>query len=69
MSFPRLLLDFLNDDAGAVTVDWVVLTSAVVGMGIAMMDIVGDGIEDLGTRIVNDLNARNSGFVSAPATP
>ena len=25
---------FVNDEAGAVTVDWVVLTAAIVGLGI-----------------------------------
>ena len=57
---------FLNDEAGAVTVDWVVLTAAVVGLGIVVMNTVGTGIESLGTKIVNDLNARNAGYPSTP---
>ena len=28
---------FANDEAGAVTVDWVVLTAAIVGIGVAVM--------------------------------
>ena len=57
---------FLNDESGAVTVDWVVLTAAVVGLGIVVMNTVGTGIESLGTKIVNDLNARNAGYPSTP---
>ncbi len=60
---------FLNDEAGAVTVDWVVLTGAVVGLGIVVMDTVGAGIEELGNKIVDDLNNRNAGYVSQAATP
>ena len=57
---------FLNDEAGAVTVDWVVLTAAVVGLGIVVMNTVGTGIESLGTKIVTDLNARNASYTSTP---
>ncbi|MGR3662691.1 MAG: hypothetical protein ACU0CA_16155 [Paracoccaceae bacterium] len=35
---------FLSDDSGAVTVDWVVLTAAIVGLGIAVLSSVGGGI-------------------------
>lgn len=56
---------FLHDDSGAVTVDWVVLTAAVVGLGMIVMQTVGTGIEGLGNKIVTDLNGRNSGYVSA----
>jgi hypothetical protein len=30
-----------------VTVDWVVLTAALVGLGLAVMAVVSNGIEDL----------------------
>ena len=38
---------FFNDDSGAVTVDWVVLTAALVGLGLATMAVVSGGVEDL----------------------
>lgn len=62
----RFLNKFINDEAGVVTVDWVVLTSIVVGLGIVVMNTVGSGIESLGTKIVNDLNARNASYSSTP---
>ncbi|PIV74363.1 MAG: hypothetical protein COW55_09510 [Rhodobacteraceae bacterium CG17_big_fil_post_rev_8_21_14_2_50_65_11] len=38
---------FLTDDSGAVTVDWVVLTAALVGLGLAAIAVVSAGVEDL----------------------
>lgn len=66
MTIINPLMHFLNDESGVVTVDWVVLTSAVVGLGIVVMNIVGTGIESLGTKIVDDLNARSSVVASTP---
>ena len=39
----KLFNAFLNDESGAVTVDWVVLTAAIVGLGIAVLTSVGNG--------------------------
>lgn len=39
--------DFLRDEHGAVTVDWVVLTAAIVGLGLAVIVLVADGATDL----------------------
>lgn len=38
---------FLAEESGAVTVDWVVLTAATVGLGLATMAVVSAGVEDL----------------------
>lgn len=38
---------FLLAEDGAVTVDWVVLTAALVGLGLAAMAVVSGGVEDL----------------------
>ena len=46
---------FTADEDGAVTVDWVVLTAAVVGLGIAVAAAVKTGAEDMGTDIGNSL--------------
>lgn len=42
------LTRFAADEAGAVTVDWVVLTAALVGLGMATMGVVSGGVSDLG---------------------
>lgn len=37
------LTDFLKSEDGAVTVDWVVLTAAIVGLGIVVIGSIGAG--------------------------
>ena len=46
-----LIKTFSKDESGAVTVDWVVLTAAIVGLGIAVIVAVGGGVRSLGTEI------------------
>ncbi len=40
---------FWQDESGAVTVDWVVLTAALVGMAIAVIALVNKGATDTAT--------------------
>jgi hypothetical protein len=40
-----------------VTVDWVVLTAAIVGLGIAVLTSVGGGTTALGDKISSSLSA------------
>jgi Flp pilus assembly pilin Flp len=46
---------FRADEDGAVTVDWVVLTAAIVGLGIAVLTTVSNGAEDLADGIGDEL--------------
>ncbi|MGR3500370.1 MAG: hypothetical protein ACU0E9_15940 [Limimaricola soesokkakensis] len=55
---------FSQDEAGAVTVDWVVLTAAIVGLGVAIMTQVGAGAKDMAT----DINTSLTGGVVSPST-
>jgi Flp pilus assembly pilin Flp len=43
----NFIKNFRDDEDGAVTVDWVVLTAAIVGLGIAVLTTVGGGTSDL----------------------
>jgi len=52
MSLKSHMLVFLDDETGAVTVDWVVLTAAIVGLGIAVMISISDGT----TELADDVN-------------
>lgn len=56
MNLLNIFKRFKNDETGAVTVDWVVLTAAVVGLGIIVITTIRPGIEGAGTRILTDLN-------------
>ncbi len=49
------LFDFINDESGAVTVDWVVLTAAIVGLGIAVLTSVQGGTTELANKISSSL--------------
>ncbi len=50
-----LFKTFRNDEDGAVTVDWVVLTAAIVGLGIATLAAVSGGVQDLSGDISSQL--------------
>ena len=55
------MLDFIKtfraDKDGAVTVDWVVLTAAIVGLGIAVLLAVRGGTVDMGEDIGSTLSS------------
>ncbi len=46
---------FLKDEAGAVTVDWVVLTAAIVGLGLLVFTFVRPAVSNLAAGIGNEL--------------
>lgn len=48
---------FRQDQSGAVTVDWVVLTAAVVGLGLAVLAVIRGGTAALTSRINSQLSA------------
>ncbi len=54
----NFIKNFRNDEDGAVTVDWVVLTAAIVGLGIAVLTSVGQGTTALGDKISSQLSAQ-----------
>jgi len=47
--------DFINSESGAITVDWVVLTAAIVALGFAVNDSVAGGVEKLTRDVSNFL--------------
>jgi Flp pilus assembly pilin Flp len=53
------MLDFIKnfraDEDGAVTVDWVVLTAAIVGLGIAVLGSVRGGATQMADNISREL--------------
>ena len=53
----NFLKTFRADEDGAVTVDWVVLTAAIVGLGIAVMTTVGRSTVSVGDKIGVSLSA------------
>ena len=43
----KIIVIYWYDESGAVTVDWVVLTAAIVGLGIVVLTSVSGGTMDL----------------------
>ena len=59
MKLFKLAKKFNNEEDGAVTVDWVVLTAAVVGLGVAALAAVKKGTGSLTTKINNYLSSQS----------
>ena len=51
---------FLNDESGAITVDWVVLTASIVGIAIAVLIIIATGIQSASTGVNGNLENTES---------
>ena len=51
------VLAFLAAEDGAVTVDWVVLTAALVGLGLAVLAAVSDVVNSASNATADDLAA------------
>lgn len=50
------LRDFIRNEDGAVTVDWVVLTAGITGLGMASAAVVSGGLESLSTETAEALS-------------
>ena len=57
----KLFANFAKDESGAVTVDWVVLTAAIVGIAIAVLTVIAGGINQASNDINTDLQTDASG--------
>ena len=66
MTLLNVFKSFANDEAGAVTVDWVVLTAAIVGLGIVVMTSVGGGITGLASATATKLGTYSAGYPTTP---
>lgn len=49
---------YIADEGGAVTVDWVVLTAAVVGLGVAAVSTVEEGVTSLASDIATSISTK-----------
>ena len=74
MTFFANIKNFAADESGAVTVDWVVLTAAIVGLGIAVVASVRTGVVGIGDTIQSSLSGATispdgSGFTLTGSDP
>ena len=54
----NFIKNFRNDEDGAVTVDFVVLTAAIVVLGLAVGGAISSGAEDLANDIETSLDSQ-----------
>lgn len=62
--------EFRQAESGAVTVDWVVLTAGLVGLGLAVMAVVSTGVQDTSTDVQAQLTNNEiikTSFVTVPS--
>ncbi len=67
----KFFKNFSKDESGAVTVDWVVLTAAVVGLAVAAYSSIQSGAVSLTTstgQYMNSMNP-NTGGGDGPEEP
>lgn len=57
MKFFKIARKFRDEDSGAVTVDWVVLTAAIVGLGFVVINTVSGGTTNIANRIDAELDS------------
>lgn len=63
----KFIKNFRNDEDGAVTVDWVVLTAAVVGLAIAAYTSIESGATGLTEATDTFLGEQTVGSIGEPA--
>ena len=56
MKLLNIFKSFKNDESCAVTVDWVVLTAAIVGLGIIVINTISPSIDSTAAVIAADLD-------------
>lgn len=62
-------MSFVKSETGAVTVDWVVLTAGLVGLGLAVSTVVGSGVKDLSTDVDRELSQGGIIQTAFPSEP
>lgn len=62
----NFIKNFRRDEDGAVTVDWVVLTAAVVGLAVAAYSSIETGASNLTSNTSTFLDGRNPNGTTAP---
>lgn len=64
----KFFKNFNNDESGAVTVDWVVLTAAVVGLAVAAYSSIETGSSQLTAETGTYMSGLEAGAVKKPGS-
>ena len=60
MTFSKMLEQFSRDESGAVTVDWVVLTAGIVGLGLVVLGTTAGGITEASVNVAADIQSKQA---------
>lgn len=63
----KFFKNFRNDESGAVTVDWVVLTAAVAVLGTLVYTQISQGVVDMTADTAEFLGTKGASTYAAPA--
>lgn len=67
MKLLNIFKTFKNEESGAVTVDWVVLTAAIVGLGLVVIQVVAPAVDTTSDSIATNLGAAPGAAAAAIA--
>ncbi|WP_319638959.1 Flp family type IVb pilin [Rhodobacter sp. Har01] len=62
MAMLNIVRRFKRDEDGAVTVDWVVLTAAIVALGLVVMSAIRPAITGLSNSIATEIDEADKDF-------
>ncbi|SFL13839.1 hypothetical protein [Shimia haliotis] len=65
----KFIKNFRKDETGAVTVDWVVLTAAVVGLAVAAYSAIETQTANLAGATADTLATQDASPTTIPTTP
>jgi Flp pilus assembly pilin Flp len=60
------LIRFYSDESGAVTVDWVVLTGSIVGLGLLVLTPIAFSVDASTTDVADAISNQPVGYTSTP---
>ena len=60
MKKSKMLERFRRDESGAVTVDWVVLTAGIVGLGLVVLGTTAGGITEASNSVAADIQSKQA---------
>ena len=60
------LANFRCDEAGAVTVDWVVLTAAIVGLALLALNPIASSTDNLSSAVATNIKTQKVGYSATP---
>ncbi|MEO9825233.1 MAG: hypothetical protein ABJF50_12525 [Paracoccaceae bacterium] len=62
----NIIRQFIQSEDGAVTVDWVVLTAAIIGLGLVVVTLIASGTTNVSSGVGASLSAATPADLDVP---